>query len=86
MYDDKKEKNLVKTITDNLNSGINNKAFCEAMSHEHRTLQYDFTNLCLWWLEKCRDMYEEGNYDGRNVYACSTGKFLMDYYDKGEWK
>ena len=86
MYNNEKEKNLVKTITDNLNTGISNKEFCDAMSREHRSLQYGFTNLCLWWLEKCRDMYDEGRYDGRNEYSCKAGKILMDYYDKGEWK
>jgi hypothetical protein len=85
MYNNEKEKKLVEYITDNLNSGVSLKEFCEAMSHEHRTLQGDFTNLCIWWLEKCRDMYEEGNYDGRNVYGCKAGKILMDYYDKGEF-
>ena len=82
MYNNKKEKNLASTITDNLNSGISCKAFCEAMSREHRYLQDDFTNLCIWWLEKCRDMYEEGNYDDRNKHGCKVGKILIDYYEK----
>ena len=82
MYDGQKEKQLVTHITDNLNSGISNKLFCESMSREHRYLQSEFTNLCLWWLEKCRDMYNEGNYDGRNEYACKAGKMLMDFYNK----
>ena len=82
MYNIEKEKDLVENITNNLNSGISNKAFCEAMSREHRYLQMEFTNLCIWWLEKCRDMYEAGNYDGRNEYACKAGKILMDFYDK----
>ena len=82
MYDNEKEKRLASTITDALNPGINKRAFCEAMSREHRFLQQEFTTLCIWWLEKCRDMYEEGNYDGRNIYSCKAGKILMDYYDK----
>ena len=48
MYDNEKEKHLASTITDALNPGINKKAFCEAMSHEHRFLQQEFTTLCIW--------------------------------------
>lgn len=81
MFSNEKEKNLAQHIANNLNSGISRKAFCEEMSREHRFLQYEFTNMCLWWLEKCREMYNEGNYDGRNEYACKAGKILMDYYD-----
>lgn len=81
----KKENLLVLTITDALNTGIGKDAFLEAMSRQHRTLQGDFTNLCLWWLEKCREMYESGNFDGRNVYGCKTGKLLIDYLEKGDF-
>ena len=85
MYNNDKEKKLVDTITDNLNSGITFKAFCDFMSHDHRTLQEEFTILCMRWLEKCREMYKEGTYDGRNMYGCKTAKILMDYLDKGEF-
>ena len=80
------EQKLASTITDAINPGIDNREFCEAMSREHRSLQYDFTNMCLAWLDECRKMYEEGRYDARNEYACKTGKILMDYFHKGEWR
>lgn len=78
-----KEKQLAITITDSINGAFSYKAFVEQMSREHRTLQADFTTLCIEWLRKCREMYEEDNYDGRNKYACQTGKVLMDYIEKG---
>lgn len=80
---DEKEKQLAITITNAINGSFNYKAFVEQMSREHRTLQSDFTTLCLEWLLKCREMYEDDNYDGRNKYACQTGKVLMDYIEKG---
>lgn len=80
-----KEKNLAITITDAINGCFNDKAFCEAMSHEHRYLQYEFTNLCLHWLEKAKEMYETDNYDGRNEYSCKTAKLLMDYLNSPEF-
>ncbi len=78
-----KEQQLATHITNEINCSFNYKAFVEQMSREHRTLQSDFTTLCLEWLLKCREMYEADNYDGRNKYACQTGKVLMDYIEKG---
>ena len=81
-----KEKQLATHITDEINCIFNYKEFVEQMSREHRTLQSDFTTLCLEWLLKCREMYEEDRYDGRNEHACRTGKVLMDYLEKGHFK
>ena len=80
-----KEKQLATTITDAINGRFDNKAFTEYMSREHRTLQADFTALCLDWLFKCREMYEADNYDGRNEHACRTGKVLIDYIETGRF-
>ena len=77
-----KEKQLAETITDALNGGFSKKEFCEAMSKEHRYLQYEFTELCIWWLEKLAEMYEQGNYDGRNECACRTGKEITEFLNK----
>lgn len=80
-----KEKQLAITITDAINGSFNNKKFVEQMSKEHRTLQSEFTSLCLDWLLKCREMYEDNRYDGRNELACRSGKVLMDYLEKGDF-
>ena len=77
-----KEKQLAGIITDALNGGFSKKEFCEAMSREHRYLQGEFTELCIWWLEKLAEMYEQGNYDGRNEYACRTGKEITEFLNK----
>lgn len=77
-----KEKQLATHITNEINCIFDYKAFVEQMSREHRTLQSDFTTLCLEWLLKCRDMYEAETFDGRNEHACRTGKILMDYLEK----
>lgn len=80
-----REKRLASHITDEINCGFNYKTFVEQMSREHRTLQSDFTTLCLEWLCKCREMYEEDNYDGRNEYACKIGKMIMDHIEEGRY-
>ena len=79
---DDKESQLATHITNELNCIFDYKAFVAQMSREHRTLQSEFTTLCLEWLLKCREMYEAENYDGRNEHACRTGKVLMDYFEK----
>lgn len=82
---DAKEKQLATHITNEINCIFDYKAFAEQMSREHRTLQSEFTTLCLEWLLKCREMYEADNYDGRNEHSCKTGKVLMDYLEKGRF-
>ena len=82
MYNAEKEKQLAETITDALNGSFSKKEFCEAMSREHRYLQGEFTELCIWWLEKCAEMYKQGNYDGRNECACRTGKEITEFLNK----
>lgn len=77
-----KEKQLANTITDVINGRFSKKEFCEAMSREHRYLQGEFTELCIWWLEKCAEMYEQNNYDGRNKYACQVGKQITEFLNK----
>ena len=80
-----KEQQLATTITDAINGLFSAKDFCKAMSREHRALQYDFTTLCLTWLDQCREMYNNGNYDARNEGACRTAKILMDHLDNGKY-
>lgn len=77
-----KEKQLAGTITDAINGRFSKKEFCEAMSREHRYLQDDFTVLCVWWFEKLAEMYNEGNYDDRNKYACQLGKQITEFLNK----
>ena len=77
-----KEKQLATTITDAMNGRFSKKEFCDAMSREHRYLQGEFTEVCIWWLEKCAEMYEQNNYDGRNKYACEVGKQITEFLNK----
>ena len=80
-----KEKQLATHITNEINCCFDYKAFVEQMSREHRTLQSEFTTLCLEWLLKCREMYEADNYDGRNEHSCRMGKVLWDYIDSDKF-
>lgn len=79
---DNKEKELAGVITDAINGCFSKKKFCEAMGREHRYLQYEFTEMCVWWFEKLAEMYEQGNYDGRNEHACELGKKITEFLNK----
>lgn len=72
---------LSEQITDYVNSynqRSKNKAFCEAMSNQHRTLQQSFTRLCLEWIEYTAS--EEYRTDGRNVNTKTVSKKLLDSF------
>lgn len=68
-------KELTGLITDYLNTFSNekkNQEFCDAMSYEHRTLQQNFTGLCLAWIQYMgNDTQEFKNrkIDGRNEFS-----------------
>ena len=51
------------------------QGFCDEMSKEHRTLQQNFTRLCIYWLSHCAsDGYQ---YDGRNEASHEVAKLIM---------
>lgn len=69
-------KKLTNEITNFLNTyGDKSKDFNKAMSGEHRTLQQNFTRLCLGWIEHCAS----GDYytDGRNEASKKTSKDIL---------
>jgi hypothetical protein len=69
-------KELTNIITDHLNTfGDKSEAFNEAMSREHRTLQQNFTRLCLKWLEHVAS--DEYSTDGRNEQSKEVAQTLL---------
>ena len=67
-----------KTVTDYLNGmRAHESEFIEAMSREHRTLQQEFTGLCLLWIKHCAEL-KEFEYDGRNEYSHIKCKEIAD--------
>ena len=69
-------KELTNIITDHLNTfGDKSEAFNQAMSREHRTLQQNFTRLCLKWLEHVAS--DEYYTDGRNEQSKDIAQALL---------
>ncbi len=70
----------VRQVASMVNSfSFNPKAFCQEMTHEHRTLQQTFTNLCIEWLKTCAS--EDYRYDGRNEQSHYISKEIKTAYD-----
>jgi hypothetical protein len=70
-------KEVVINVTDYLNSfGNKNKEFIQEMNREHRTLQQNFTKLCMAWLENCAS--EEYRFDGRNEASHNVSKEMVE--------
>ena len=54
------------------------KDFCEAMSREHKTLQQNFTRLCMAWIRHCASEDYAKNTDGRNEASHTVCKAVTD--------
>jgi hypothetical protein len=67
----------VNTVSNMLNRmGFDNEAFCKTFTQEHRTLQQNFTRLCVEWLRTCADA--SYNYDDRNLASHIVAKEIID--------
>jgi hypothetical protein len=77
----------VNTVTDFLNTfsfNENSDKFIHHMNVEHRTLQQNFTRLCLRWLENCAS--DEYRHDLRNKGSHDISKQLVDKFKEDNGK
>ena len=65
-------KKQVRMVSDMVNRGVDNKAFCEQFMQEHRYLQGEFFQLALEWIMTCGD--DNYRYDDRNEFCHRIGK------------
>jgi len=81
----KDAKTAVNDVSDFLNNyGCPLNEFIEQMAREHRTLQQNFTGLCLAWLAKCAS--PDYRTDGRNEYSQQIARKLLKGIDSFELK
>ena len=75
-----REAENVRKVSDMMNSmGFNPEEFCKEFTKEHRTLQQNFTRLCINWLCVCAS--DEYRYDGRNEASHRIAKALLESQD-----
>lgn len=73
-----KDVRIAEKFTGELNCfGFDYKGVCEAMLREHRTLQQNFTRLCVEWFLTLANA-EEWNFDGRNEASRELAKKLQN--------
>lgn len=74
---DENTKATVRIISDFVNiMGHDNQMFCTEMTREHRTIQEEFTCLCIEWLKTCAS--DDYRYDLRNEYSHKVAKKLLE--------
>ena len=72
----KTPKEISRELSDMVNTmGFDYKAVSEAMLNEHRTLQQNFTKLCLSWLYTIGDT---DRFDLRNEASVKAGKAVKN--------
>ena len=80
MTRDERNKQNAEKVAEMLNVfGFDNDGFCEAMCRQHRTLQQNFTRLCIAWLATCAS--DDYRYDGRNEASHEVAKALINSQD-----
>ena len=68
--------NNAEKLADLLNSmSFHPEEVCQVMTQEHRTLQQNFTRLCIHWLCTCAS--DDYQYDGRNEASHEIAKALI---------
>lgn len=71
-----RDTDIVKEISSYVNSmNSSYEEFARLMSYEHRTLQQNFTKLCIAWL---RQLSETENYDLRNEASVKFAQSIKD--------
>ena len=71
---------IVSTVSNYVNSfSCDYNGFAEKFGYEHRTLQQNFTKLCIAWL---KHLAETENYDLRNQASVEFAKSIKDKLDE----
>lgn len=71
-----RDTDMVKEISSYVNSmNSDYKEFAKLMSYEHRTLQQQFTKLCIAWL---KELSETESYDLRNEGSIKFAQSIKD--------
>ena len=73
MSNEAKNVEMVSSMLNNF--GFNPEKFCKEFTKEHRTLQQNFTRLCIHWLCTCAS--DEYRYDGRNEASHKVARALI---------
>ena len=69
---------FVRLFSNFVNGKLESKKYVALkMCEEHRYLQEQMFLVCLAYIKKLAENYEEGLYDGRNEYSCKTSSLIV---------
>ena len=57
----------------------------ERMCTEHRYLQQEMFKVCLEYMKKLAENYNNGYYDGRNEWSCQTSSMIVEALKEKNW-
>lgn len=57
----------------------------ERMCTEHRYLQQVMFKVCLEYIKKLAENYNNGYYDGRNEWSCQTSSMIVEALKEKNW-
>ena len=78
------EQKFAGQITDGVNNTLfNHEEFNKAMSKEHKTLQQNFTRMCLKWMEHLAET-PMAHTDHRNEASVKISRKLLERFKDGE--
>jgi len=76
--DKHKMEECVRVVSDMVNNmSFNEKKFATLFTGEHRTLQQNFTRVCVAWLEQLAEQKMLGRYDLRNQDSVDLGEAFV---------
>lgn len=58
------------------------KKVAERMCTEHRYLQQEMFKVCLEYIKKLAENYNNGYFDGRNEWSCETSNLIVNAMEK----
>lgn len=73
--------NAARDIVDYLNWESRPEPFIKGMNRQHRTLQQDFTKLCVAWIQHLAKL-QDGEFDGRNEASVQLAKRTIEQWAK----
>lgn len=75
---DKRAADMQQEMSNFVNASPNVRDFVSLMAKDHRTLQANFTKLCIAWLERAAQQYLDEDFDLRNADECEKAFHMVN--------
>jgi hypothetical protein len=75
---EEQSREVAQYMSNYVNSFGGYEAFCDEMSKEHRTLQQNFTKLCIAWL---KTLAKAEHFDPRNEASVQLARKIVEQFE-----